>query len=222
MKDRLVVDPGLVGGRVCGVPVHPLWRPSALKGNADRQSSRVSFRQTEPGELQLHQAAWARDFRVIELLLHSTIPEQIEAVRHVGSTAVPGLLAKPVIDIDLTVRDVSDEPSYIPRLEAAGFRLIFRDRLGGDEHRQLTLADPNVNLHVWDADASEPQRHELFVAWLRSSPSDREMYTQAKLDAVAAAGAGRYNDHKSAAVYDIYERAFAADPHRNHDPQPRT
>ena len=70
-------------------------------------------------------------------------------MHHVGSTAVPGLTAKPVIDIDLTVPDVADEASYLPELEGAGFTLVFRDCLGRDAHRQLTYGDPNANLHVW-------------------------------------------------------------------------
>ena len=75
---------------------------------------------------------------------------------------MPGLTAKPVIDIDLTVLDVDDEDSYVPRLEGAGFTLIFRDRLGGDAHRQLTFAD----LHVWGPGAwSRPTSTSIANWW---------------------------------------------------------
>lgn len=146
--------------------------------------------------------------------------DQLVTISHVGSTAVPALIAKPVIDGDLTVPDVDEEVAYIPRLEAVGFRLIFRDDLGGDAHRQLTFAVPNANLHVWGATAVEPQRHLIFTRWLKDDPVDRERYAAAKLDAAGADGTRRYNDHKSAVVYDIYERAFSADLGHDHDPQP--
>ena len=200
---------------------HPLWRPHAPQANADRQAHRVGRRQVRPGPLQPHRERWARDYADLEALIAGALAERLLSIHHVGSTAVPGLTAKPVIDLDLTVPDVAREDGYLPRLERAGFTLIFRDGLGGDAHRQLTFAAPNANLHVWGPGAIEPQRHLLFLRWLTDHPGDRNRYAAAK---IAAAGAGqgrRYNDLKSAVVYDIYERAFLADPAHEHDPQPR-
>lgn len=105
-------------------------------------------------------------------------------------------------------------------MEAAGFRLIFRDDLAGAPHRQLTFAEPNTNLHVWSPDAIEPQRHEFFVRWLTAHEEERRLYSDAKR-AAAADPSRRYNDSKGATVYDIYERAFAVDPAHEHTPQPR-
>ncbi len=109
----------------------------------------------------------------------------------------------------------------MPRLEAAGFRLIFRDVMSGDPHRQLTFARPNTNLHVWSPGAIEPQRHVVFADWLRTNLTDRLRYNAAKAAASAGDGSARYNDLKAAAVYDIYERAFTADAQHAHDPHPR-
>jgi hypothetical protein len=61
-------------------------------------------------------------------------------------------------DGDLTLPDAEDEDGQVPHLQRAGVRLIFRDALGGDAHRQLPFAAPNANLHVWDPGAIEPQR----------------------------------------------------------------
>ncbi len=154
-------------------------------------------------------------------MLAESIGDLAVSVRHVGSTSVPGLAAKPVIDVDLTVPDVEDEPAYLPRLEAAGFLLIFRDVMSGDPHRQLTFASPNTNLHVWSPGAIEPQRHVVFADWLRTSASGRQRYNAAKAAASTADGTARYNDLKAATVYDIYEQAFIADRRHDHDPHPR-
>ena len=116
--------------------------------------------------------------------------------------------------------DAEDENAYASRLEDAGFRLIFRDDLGGDPHRQFSFADPNANLHIWSPGAVEPRRHAAFIGWLRDHPEDRERYAAAKLAAAGSDGALRYNDLKSAMVYDIYDRIFAADPAERHDPGP--
>ena len=203
------------------VVTHPLWRPYLSRANADRQFHRVAHRQTAPGSLQHHQEVWSNHYAELRRLIESTVPDQVMRVVHTGSTAVAGLVAKPVIDIDVTVPSAGDEMAYVPRLEAVGFRLIFRDDLAGDPHRQFTFANPNANLHVWSPGAVEPQRHELFVGWLRDHPEDRSRYAEAKLAAADSAGGQRYNDLKSAVVYDIYERVFAADPAHHHDPQPR-
>jgi GrpB-like predicted nucleotidyltransferase (UPF0157 family) len=203
------------------VPTHPLWRPYAPSANADRQSNRVAHRQTQPGPLQERHATWAADYQAQRQLIEATISDQVLDVHHVGSTAIPGLVAKPVLDIDLTVPAVEDEAAYLPQLERVGFRLIFRDDLGGEPHRQLTFGIPNTNLHVWNPGAAEPQRHGLFTRWLCAHEADRRRYAAAKELAVRADGPTRYNDLKSAVIYDIYERAFLADPSFPHDPQPR-
>ena len=192
---------------------HPLWRPLVPAANAARQGQRVASRQVDPGPLREHDPGWAEDFARVARIVRHAISDRALAVHHVGSTAVPGLRAKPIIDVDLTVADVEDEPSYLPRLEHAGFRLIFRDEMAGDPHRHLTFADPNTNLHVWSPGAVEPRRHLLFTAWLRSSAEDRERYNEAKSRAIAGTGGGRYNDLKAAVVHEIYDRAFAADLH---------
>ena len=77
------------------------------------------------------------------------------SVRHVGSTSVPGLWAKPIIDVDLIVADSGDEAAYLPELEAAGFVLRVREP-EWEEHRCLRGTDPASNLHVWSPGSEEP------------------------------------------------------------------
>lgn len=201
---------------------HPLWRPYVASANAQRQGQRVAFRQTSPGPLSEHRSDWASDFEKLRSVIEPALGNLVIDLQHIGSTAIPEMPAKPVIDIDLTVPDVTDEPTWLPPLEAAGFRLIFRDAIAGDEHRQLTYAAPNANLHVWSPGAIEPQRHALFVAHLRTDETDRQRYAEAKRVALQDITGARYNDLKAAVVYDIYETVFLADAEHEHIPQPRS
>ena len=69
-------------------------------------------------------------------------------VEHVGSTSVPGLAAKPFLDVLLLVPDPGDEAAYVPRLEAAGFLLHVREP-DWHEHRFFRAHDPEVQIHVF-------------------------------------------------------------------------
>jgi GrpB-like predicted nucleotidyltransferase (UPF0157 family) len=108
------------------------------------------------------------------------------SIEHVGSTAVPGLAAKPRIDIDLVVPDSADESSYLPALEGAGYFVVTREP-GWHEHRVLKGPDTDVNLHVFSPDAPELQRHRRFRDWLRSHPDDRAQYGALKTPGGTAA-----------------------------------
>jgi len=98
---------------------------------------------------------------------------------HVGSTSVPGLAAKPVIDIDLTVADPAREQDYVPALETAGFRLIIREPWWHG-HRMLQSDQPPCNLHVFGFDSPELIKHRIFRDWLRGNPGERDRYAAAK------------------------------------------
>ncbi len=98
-------------------------------------------------------------------------------IEHVGSTSVPGLAAKPVIDIDLVVADSSDEDAYVPPLEAAGYVLRIREP-DWYEHRLFKGPDTNVNVHVFSAGCEEVERMVAFRDWLRTHDDDRELYLE--------------------------------------------
>ena len=147
-------------------------------------------------------------------------------IEHVGSTSVPGLPAKPIIDLDVTVADPAEEQRWLPLLEAAGFVLTVREpwwhepRMlrGGrrpDDSVAPTDGGPAANIHVFGPDSPGLMRHLVFRNWLRQSEADRRLYSAAKLDAAAAAtGAGEhvadYNARKQAVIRDISARAFRA------------
>ncbi|MEV1286336.1 GrpB family protein [Micromonospora sp. NPDC049679] len=161
--------------------------------------------------IQDYDPAWVGRFAAASSVLKEVLGGLVINVEHVGSTSVPGLAAKPIIDIDLLVGDTTEEPRYIPALEAVGYRLVLREPWWHG-HRMLVSPTGDVNLHVWPQDAPEPVRHRLFRDWLRSHPEDRELYATTKrhLARDTAHQPGDYNLAKNDVIDDIYARIFAA------------
>ena len=129
-------------------------------------------------------------------------------VEHVGSTSVPGLAAKPIIDIDLVVADSAAEHAYLPALEAAGYRLVIREP-DWYEHRALKGPDTNINLHVFSPGSPEVERHLTFRDRLRTHAADRDRYARTKRELATRSWTyiQEYADAKTDVVTDILERA---------------
>jgi len=78
-------------------------------------------------ELTNPDPGWPRRYNDLAGPIRAALGWRVLQLEHVGSTAVPGLAAKPVIDIDLTVADPGREQDHIPALEAIGFQLVIRE-----------------------------------------------------------------------------------------------
>ena len=153
--------------------------------------------------------AWADWYAREEDRIRRALGERAVRIEHVGSTSVPGLAAKPVIDIVLVVADSADEASYVPDLEAVGYRLRFREP-SWYEHRFL-VDEPSVQIHVFSAGSAEVDRMMLFRDRLRSCAPDRERYQRTKRELAAARWSyvQDYADAKTSVVEDILARAQA-------------
>jgi GrpB-like predicted nucleotidyltransferase (UPF0157 family) len=132
-------------------------------------------------------------------------------VEHAGSTSVPGLAAKPIIDILLAVPDSGDEQAYVPALEAAGYFVRIREP-EWFEHRVLRGPDTLINLHVFTAGSSEIDRMLLFRDWLRANDDDRDAYLRVKRDLAQRTWrhVQHYADSKTPVIEEIMTRATAA------------
>ena len=158
--------------------------------------------------------SWPEAYAGLAGRIREALGDSVLELDHVGSTAVPGLHAKPVIDIDLTVANSADEPAWLPALEAIGFELTVREPWW-HEHRCLRSTGPRANLHVFSPGCPEPIRHRLFRDWLREHPEDLTLYRDAKLGAATEANAAgehvmEYNARKQPVVRAIYNRALRA------------
>lgn len=153
---------------------------------------------------------WLQTFSIWENRIQQALGEKALSISHVGSTAVPGLAAKPIIDMDLIVKDPSHEADYIPALEALGFKLTIREP-SWYQHRMLKHRTPEINLHVFAPNCPEHLRHLLFRDWLKAYPEDCEQYAAAKNLALNGAITTEiYNQQKSAVVKAIYDKIFTA------------
>jgi GrpB-like predicted nucleotidyltransferase (UPF0157 family) len=129
-------------------------------------------------------------------------------IEHTGSTSVPGLAAKPIIDILLVVADSSDEPAYAPILERAGYSLRIREP-NWHEHRMFKGPAAETNLHVFSSGCPEIHRVLNFRDWLRSNAADRDLYERTKRDLAERewADVQDYADAKTAVIEEILARA---------------
>jgi GrpB-like predicted nucleotidyltransferase (UPF0157 family) len=155
---------------------------------------------------------WPRLFEREAERVRAALGEQVLLLEHVGSTSVPGLAAKPKIDMLLALANSADEQAYVPRMEAAGYVLHIREP-DGYEHRLFKGPDMDVNLHVYTIGCPEIERMLLFRNWLRSHDSDRELYerTKRELARLNWKYMQNYADAKTAVVEEILARARGDD-----------
>jgi GrpB-like predicted nucleotidyltransferase (UPF0157 family) len=179
----------------------------ATIGEPQRLDGPIALREYDPAWPDL----FAREARRIRAALGS----QVLQLEHVGSTAVPGLVAKPIIDILLVVADSADEPSYAPALEAAGYVLRIREPRW-HQHRLFKGPDTSVNVHVFSAGSMEIGRMLRFRDRLRSDPQTRESYARTKRDLARRRWkyVQDYADAKSEAVEGILAPAEGSAPRK--------
>lgn len=144
--------------------------------------------------------------------IRAALAAQALRIEHAGSTSVPGLAAKPVLDVLLVVADSGDEGSYLPALESAGYRLRIREP-GWHQHRMFKGLDTEVNLHVFSSGCPEIDRMLLFRDRLRNHPADRDLYARTKraLAQQEWKYVQHYADAKTAVIEEIIARADLAE-----------
>ena len=167
---------------------------------------------SEPLEIRDYDPEWPLQYEREEARIRSILGERVIRIGHVGLASVPGLPAKPVLDIALEVPNSAAESAYVPDLEAGGYVLRIREP-EWFEHRIFKGPDTNINLHVFTAGCAEVDRMLLFRDWLRTNAADRKLYAGAKRELPARDWkyVQQYADAKTAVVHDIMSRAQAAE-----------
>ena len=187
-------------------------RPTSREGMSKEQIEAMTVGEiaplTAPIVLVDYDPAWPALYAREEARIRGALGDRVLRIEHTGSTSVPGLAAKPVIDITLVVPDSSDEPAYLPEMEAAGYRLWIREP-DWFEHRVFKGPDTNINLHTFSPGCQEIERMVGFRDWLRTHADDRELYERTKRDLSTRTWAyvQNYADAKTEVVEAIAARA---------------
>jgi GrpB-like predicted nucleotidyltransferase (UPF0157 family) len=152
--------------------------------------------------------AWPSLFNRLKKQIQEALGDRVLLLEHVGSTSVPGLSAKPIIDMVMAVADSSDEASYAKPLEEKGYTLRIREP-DSYEHRLLKAPEIAGNLHVFSAGCPEIEEMVLFRDWLRNHTDDRSLYEATKRELAARTWkyTQNYADAKSEVVQAILARA---------------
>lgn len=186
--------------------------PKVIQPMTDEQILAVHVGEHQPlnGTIYLapYDPGWLALYDRLAKQVREALGDTILQLEHVGSTSVPGLPAKPIIDMLLVVADSSDEASYVRPLEHIGYTLRIREP-DWHQHRLLKPLDVKGNLHVFSAGCVEIERMLLFRDWLRSHPEDRQLYETKKVALAARTWkyTQNYADAKSGVVEEILSRA---------------
>jgi GrpB-like predicted nucleotidyltransferase (UPF0157 family) len=152
--------------------------------------------------------AWPQTYVLWQRRIAEVLGRAALAIEHVGSTSVPGLPAKPIVDIQVSVADLADEARYLPQLEGLGLVLRSRDEL----HRYFRppAGQPReVHVHVCAAGSQWERDHLLFRDYLRTAPAACHRYAEVKrVNARRWSDDGwAYTEAKTDVVLDILEQA---------------
>lgn len=138
----------------------------------------------DPIRLTAYQPTWPALFERHRSGLAGALGRVAISIEHVGSTAVPGLPAKPIIDIQVTVADQHREEEYTRQIEDLGLQLRSRD----DQHRYFRPFPDrprDVHVHVCSAGGGWEREHLLFRDYLRGHPDAAAAYARVKREAAA-------------------------------------
>ncbi|MBB3084573.1 GrpB family protein [Geodermatophilus sabuli] len=161
-----------------------------------------------PITLAAYDPDWPRRFDREADRLRSVLGNEALRIEHVGSTSVPGLMAKPIIDILLVVPDSADEPCYVPHLQTVGYVMRIREP-EWFEHRLFRGPDTAINLHVFSSGAAEVERMLRFRDRLRDDHTARDRYQRAKRELAQQTWrhVQDYADAKTAVITEILDDA---------------
>lgn len=151
---------------------------------------------------------WPELFAREAARIRSVLGSRALRIEHAGSTSVPKLVAKPIIDLLLVVVDSGAEEAYAPSLKAGGYTLRIREP-DWYEHRVFKGPDTDVNLHVFSHGCPEVDRMLMFRDWLRGNAADRDLYARTKQSLAQKEWTyvQNYADAKTAVIEEILGRA---------------
>ena len=186
--------------------------PTSNRPRSDAEIAAYTIGERTPHDdlipLSEYDAEWPTTFDREAQRIRHALGAAVAQLEHVGSTSVPRLVAKPLIDILLVVRDSSDEPAYVPALESAGYSLRIREP-DWCQHRMFIRSEIALNLHVFSIGCAEIARMLAFRDRLRAHDADRGLYERAKRELASRRWkhVQHYADAKTVVIEQILARA---------------
>jgi putative glutamine amidotransferase len=167
---------------------------------------------TRTYELVPHDPAWADRYEEEAARIEAALGDRVVRIDHVGSTSVPGLDAKPTIDIQVSLPSLEPRDDYVSALEMLGYRTLL-DPTAPDHEFASRDVDGNrtFQIHLCPAGSTWERRHLAFRDWLRDHPDDAAVYAQLKRDLAARHpnDIHTYTDGKSEFIRSIEAKALA-------------
>lgn len=174
----------------------------------DMEFTSGSERTGETIEVAAYDEQWPARFAEWRARLAAELGPVAIRIEHVGSTAVPGLAAKAIIDILISVAHTGDEEAYVPAIERTGLQLRLREP-GHRYFRPPPDRPRDVHIHACEARSAWERNHLLFRDYLRAHPAARDSYADLKQELAERYPDDRlaYTDAKSAFILDSLEAA---------------
>lgn len=135
---------------------------------------------TGPIIIEEYNPLWPQQFQKVRERIAPALGELAAAIEHIGSTAVPGLAAKPIVDVDVLLKNSDDLPLAITKLAALGYQHQGDLGIPGREAFKAPYHDVPQHLYVCCAGSQEFARHITFRDYLRTHPGDAAAYATLK------------------------------------------
>ena len=173
----------------------------------------ASRRARRSGVIEDHDPAWVAKYRHHQARIREALGDRALAVEHIGSTSVAGLAAKPIIDILVTVSDITAEEDHVDRLVAAGYDLRVRE----PGHRLVRTPARDVHVHILEPHDPAVGDYLLLRDHLRRDAADRDLYARTKRELVTRdwGDMNAYAEAKTDVIEAIKARARSAREERS-------
>ena len=192
------------------VRTHPLWNPFETPSEQDIDAARAQLGAwvSTPVEVVAPDPAWPQWYAAARDRVADALGERVLAIEHVGSTSVPGLAAKPIVDIVVAVPDITAEEDYLAPLLAAGYALRVRE----PGHRLVRTPERDIHVHLYGRGDAAIDEYLLLRDHLRRDAADRALYESTKRSLMERSWAdmNAYSDAKTEVIEAVKARARAA------------
>ncbi|RFA21157.1 GrpB family protein [Subtercola boreus] len=173
----------------------------------DAELDRVLIGGREKREIVIadYDGAWPLQYARLEMQIQDALGRVATNIEHIGSASVPGLAAKPIIDVLVVVLSLEDEAAFLPALERAGFVLRVRE----PRHVLFRTPERDVHVHLYPPGAPQISDYLVLRDHLRTDAADRDLYEATKRELATRpwADMNHYSDAKTEVIAAILARA---------------